>query len=123
MAARQKVNQLQTELIHATSSNERSKLLDDLVTAEFYLAPTGKPVTRFQQAALRARPASLDAVKASLRSDETVLEYVLGSSESYCLYITRTDAGVVTLPEGRDQIEKLTRQFVDQIESKSSDDQ
>ena len=66
LTARQKVNQLQTALIHATSSNERSKLLDELVTAEFYLAPTGKPVTRFQEAALRARPASLDAVRASL---------------------------------------------------------
>jgi len=118
-AARKKVNELQTALIHATSVNERSKLLNDLVTAEFYLAPIGKPVTRFQQTALRARPASLDAVQSSLRSDETVLEYVLGASESYCLYITRTAAGVVTLPEGRTSIEQLARQLIDQIESKA----
>ena len=48
-----------------------------------------------------------------------MLEYVLGSSESFCLYITRTDAGVLALSARRDQIERLTRQFVDQIESKS----
>ena len=119
LSSRQKVNQLQTALIHATSSSERSKLLDELVTAEFYLAPTGKPVTRFQEAALRARPASLDAVRASLGGDETVLEYVLGASESYCLYMTRTSADVVTIPEGRAQIEKLARHLVDQIESKT----
>lgn len=116
--ARHKVNQLQTALIHATSAKERSKLLDDLATAEFYLAPTGKPETRFQEAALRARPASLDAVQSSLGRDETILEYVLGASESYCLYITRVSAGVVTLPEGRAPIEKLARQLVDQIETK-----
>ena len=48
-----------------------------------------------------------------------MLEYVLGSSESFCLYITRTDVGVLSLSARRDQIERLTRQFVDQIESKS----
>jgi CHAT domain-containing protein len=118
LTAQEKVNRLQAELIHATSGNERSKLLDDLVTTEFYLAPTGMPVTRFQEAALRARPPDLDEVRKSLGTDETILEYVLGPSESFCLYITRTDAAVLELTATRDQIERLARQFVDQIESK-----
>ena len=66
-----------------------------------------------------AKGLRVEGVQKSLDADETVLEYVLGSSESFCLYITRTDVGVLSLSARRDQIERLTRQFVDQIESKS----
>jgi CHAT domain-containing protein len=115
------INHLQTVLLHANTREERTTLLDKLFEAEQRLAPTGHPHTLLQRVTMQPVPEKLQAVQRSLHADETVLEYVLGESRSYCLYLTRTGVGVSTLPEGKAQVESLARQYLDEIKSKKQD--
>jgi len=117
-AARKEINRLQIVLLHATSRDERTQLLERLFAAEQLLGPTRQPQTRLQRATLRPAPALLKAVQRSLHADESVLEYVLGQSRSYCLYLTQADVGISTLPGSRAQVERLVRRYLDEIKSK-----
>jgi hypothetical protein len=81
-AAVKEVNRLQSVLLHATTREERTSLLDRLFEAEQRLTPTGEPRTLLQKVALHPAPAKLEAVQRSLHPDETVLEYVVGQSRS-----------------------------------------
>jgi len=113
------VNRLQSVLLHATTREERTSLLDRLFEAEQRLTPTGEPRTRLQKVALHPAPAKLEAVQRSLHPDETVLEYVVGQSRSYCLYLTRTAVGVSALTDGKTQAESLVRQYRNEINRKN----
>jgi len=117
-AARQEIKHLQIALLHATSRDERRNLLDRLFEEEQVIAPTGQSATRFEQAALKPAPAKLKAVRRSLRGDETLLEYVLGRSQSYCLYMTRAAVGVSVLPTSRTKVEGLTQRYLEEIKSR-----
>jgi CHAT domain-containing protein len=64
------------------------------------------------------KPASLDAVQGALQADEIVLEYVLGESRAYCLWISKNTAGVETLPAERRQIEAWTLDYLREIRAK-----
>ena len=113
------VNRLQSVLLHATTREERTSLLDRLFEAEQRLTPTGEPRTLLQKVALHPAPAKLEAVQRSLHPDETVLEYVVGQSRSYCLYLTRTAVGVSALADGKTQAESLVRQYRNEINRKN----
>jgi CHAT domain-containing protein len=59
-------------------------------------------------------------VQADLKSDEVLLEYVLDDSNSFCISVSRKTAYVRELQVGRKEMEKLTRQFVDEIRAKGA---
>ncbi len=60
-------------------------------------------------------------IQSSLRSDEVVLEYVLSEPKSYCVWISKKDAGLDVLSAGRERIEALIRKYLDTIRTKSDD--
>ena len=65
-------------------------------------------------------PAPLTQVQESLKSDETLLEYVLDEPNSFCISVTRTTASLRVLPAGRKQIEKLVQRYIDEIRAKKA---
>ena len=67
------------------------------------------------------KPSSLKEIQSSLRSDEVVLEYVLSEPKSYCVWISKKNAGLDVLTAGRDRIEALTRKYLYTIRTKSDD--
>ncbi len=113
--AQREVEQLQLELLHAASPAKRATLLRELFVAEQLLRPQGESHTAFQKAALRGIPVPLHVIEQSLKPDETILEYVLDSPHSFCLYITSNHAGIAMLPAARAGIDKLVAQYRQQI--------
>src|SRR5208283_4687609 len=67
------------------------------------------------------KPAPLNAIQASLRPDEVVLEYVLSEPHSHCVWISKKRAGIHALAAGRQRIEELTRKYVDGMRAKKDD--
>ncbi len=111
-AAQKEVTRIQLALLHDTNRSQRETLLERLFQAEQVLAPVGKPKSRLQQAAIRARPVGLTTLRKSLRPDEMVLEYVLDEPNSFCLHITRSGAAVTVLPAGRKRVEDLVEKYL-----------
>jgi CHAT domain-containing protein len=114
-AARKELNRLQIELLHATSPEERGRLLERLFDTEQVLAPTGESNTGLQKAALRANPVTMRALQDSLSLSEAVLEYVLDDPQSFCLYVTRDRAGLSPLPASREEVGKLVAAYREEI--------
>src|SRR6266852_1316766 len=114
------VSELQLRLMRSENAQERVGLLDQLVEYERRLE-----WTRTDQKASNPgwfeKPASLKAIQASLRSDEVVLEYVLSEPHSYCVWISKKQAGVQTLIAARQRIEELTRKYLGELRAKSDD--
>lgn len=113
--AQQELSRLQIQLLHETSPAKRSALLQRLFEVEQMLGPEGQARTTMQQATLRAVPTSLREVQQSLNPDTGVLEYVLDDPTSFCLYITRRNAGVIELPAGRAELDKLVAAYRAQV--------
>src|SRR5208283_3294136 len=67
------------------------------------------------------KPAPLNAIQASLRPDEVVLEYVLSEPHSYCVWISKKRAGIQALAAGRQRIEEMTRKYLEETREKSDD--
>ena len=115
------ISDLQLRLIHSENPNERASLLDQLVEYERRLEWTRtertEPKSRWFD-----RPATLKAVQSGLHPEEVVLEYVLSEPHSYCLWISRSAAGVQELLGGRKQIEGLTRKLLDSVKARRDDD-
>ena len=105
---------LQARLMQTNSASEREQLLENLVEYERRLGlawtredvPTGR---------LPVQPAVLSNVENDLHPDEVLLEYVLDDPISYCISVTRRGARVQALPTGREEVEKLAEQFVDDV--------
>jgi CHAT domain-containing protein len=112
-----RISELQLRLMRSEDGKERTSLLDQLAEYEARLAWPGN-----DQGASRhkwfEKPAPLKAIQGSLRSDELVLEFVLDEPQAFCLWISRTDAGLKVLGAGRQQIEELTRKYLDAIRDK-----
>jgi CHAT domain-containing protein len=111
------VSTLQLRLMQST---QRAALLDQLVEYErrLGLMRTGQETDTpewFEQ------PAPLKHVQSRLRGDEMILEYVLGESQSYCLWISQNAAGLERLNASRKQIEDLTRGYLSAIQEKRND--
>jgi CHAT domain-containing protein len=64
----------------------------------------------------------LRAIESSLRPDEVILEYVLSEPNSYCIWISRKDAGIHVVADGRKQIEDVTRGFLESVRARRDDD-
>ena len=106
----------QTRLMQTNSPVEREKLLDALAEYEWRLRLAwNQGDQRFP-----IDPAPLTQVQDSLKSDETLLEYVLDEPNSFCISVTRTTANLRVLPAGRKQIEKLVQRYVDEIRAKKA---
>ena len=115
------VSDLQLRLIRSENPQERTTLLDQLVEYERRLE-----WTRTERIESRSRwfdkPASLRAIESSLRPDEVILEYVLSEPNSYCIWISRKDAGIHVVADGRKQIEDVTRGFLESVRARRDDD-
>ena len=106
----------QTRLMQTNSPVEREKLLDALAEYEWRLRLAwNQGDQRFP-----IDPTPLTQVQESLKSDETLLEYVLDEPNSFCISVTRTTANLRVLPAGRKQIEKLAQRYVDEIRAKEA---
>ena len=106
----------QTRLMQTNSPVEREQLLDALAEYEWRLRLAwNEGDQRFP-----IDPAPLTQVQESLKSDETLLEYVLAEPNSFCISVTRTTASLRVLPVGRKEIEKLVQRYVDEIRAKKT---
>jgi CHAT domain-containing protein/tetratricopeptide (TPR) repeat protein len=111
--------QVQYKLFHARTSTERKNLLLQLFRTEHQLSPT---LLGYSQQSVTdvSRPAStLAAIQGFLRTDETILEYILAEPASFCLAITRGGAHLYALA-GRKQIEQAVDKFVGTLIRKES---
>ncbi|TAM79771.1 MAG: CHAT domain-containing protein [Acidobacteria bacterium] len=120
-AAQKEISQLQIQLLHATLPRERRSLLERLFRADQMLGPEGETETPMQMASLRGTPVDLRDIQRSLNSREAILEYVLDTPQSFCLYITRHRAGVATLPAGREEIDRLVADYRRQVLTRTND--
>src|SRR5271166_752227 len=104
----------QTRLMQTNSPVEREQLLDALAEYEWRLRLAwNEGDQRFP-----INPAPLTQVQETLKSDETLLEYVLAEPNSFCISVTRKTANLRVLSAGRKEIEKLVQRFVDEIRAK-----
>jgi CHAT domain-containing protein len=115
------VSDLQLRLIRSENPKERTALLDQLVEYERRLEWTR---TERTESASRwfDKPASLKGIESTLRPDEVILEYVLSEPHSYCIWISRSGAGIHEVSEGRKQIEDATRGFLESVRARRDDD-
>jgi len=114
------VSEFQLRLMRSESAQERVALLDQLVEYERRLEWT-RTDQKESKPGWFQKPASLKAIQASLRSDEVLLEYVLSDPHSYCVWISKKQAGVQTLIAARQRIEELTRKYLGELRAKSDD--
>jgi CHAT domain-containing protein len=117
--AQKELNQLQIKLLHETSPAKRRGLLQRLFQVEQLLGPAKETRTAIQTAALLAAPVSLHDVQRSLSPHAAILEYVLNDAKSFCLYVTRGHAGVITLPASRDELDKLVASYRKQVQTRA----
>jgi CHAT domain-containing protein len=111
------VSDLQLRLMRSESANERTALLDQLVEHERRLELTR---TRELETSSKwfDRPAPLKQIQEILGPEEVVLEYVLDEPHSYCLWVSKSRAGLQTLAEGRGQIDDLVEKYLSAIRAK-----
>jgi len=107
-----KVSELQVTLMHSDDFTKRSDLMSELIEYE----------RRLDWATLSRQewfetPASIKQIQSTLRPDELVLEYVLDEPQAYCLWISKTGAAVEPLSAGRQRIEQLTHNLLEQVRS------
>jgi CHAT domain-containing protein len=57
----------------------------------------------------------LEDLQRSLHPDEVILEYVLDEPRSFCLRIARGQARIISLPEGRQQLEAATDSYLTDV--------
>ncbi len=114
------LSDLQLRLMRSENAKERTALLDQLVEHERRLELT-RTDRRESKPGWFQKPAPLKAVQSSLRPDELLVEYVLSEPHSYCVWISKTRAGVKALSAGRQQVEELTRKYLDETRAKRDD--
>jgi CHAT domain-containing protein len=118
LALETEVANLQGQLMQTSDRNTRELLLDQLLEYErrLSLAWTRDEVPH----RLPAEPVPLNSIQSDLRPDEVLLEYVLDDPNSYCLSITRHGTHLRQLPVGRNEVERLTHTFIDEVRAKQS---
>jgi CHAT domain-containing protein len=114
------VSDLQLRLMRSESATERTALLDQLVEHERRLELRR---TEQMEASSRwfDRPVPLKEIQKILGPNEVVLEYVLDEPHSYCLWISKSRAGVQVLAERRREIEDLVEKYLAAIRAKRDD--
>lgn len=81
---------MQLQLFRTTNKQQRRVLLDRIFQMEVDLTPA---LLDGESHSVR-KPISLATLRARLRHDEVLLEYVSGQGEAYCLIVTMTSARV-----------------------------
>src|SRR6266576_703538 len=119
-ALEEAVSDLQLRLIRSEDSKERASLLDQLVEYERRLEWT-RTERNESKSDWFDKPAPLKAIQSSLHAGELILEYVLSEPHSYCVWISRSDAGVQELAAGRKRIEDLTWKFLESVKARRDD--
>jgi CHAT domain-containing protein len=119
-ALEEAVSDLQLRLIRSEDAKERASLLDQLVEYERRLEWT-RTERNESKSDWFDKPAPLKAIQSSLHAGELILEYVLSEPHSYCVWISRSDAGVQELAAGRKRIEDLTWKFLESVKARRDD--
>ena len=119
-ALEENVSNVQLRLMRSENAKERAGLLDQLVEYERRLEWT-RTERKETKPGWFEKPAALKAIQAILQPNEVVLEYVLNEPRSYCVWISKKRAGLQVLLSGRQQIEDLTRKYLDETRGKSDD--
>ena len=114
------VANVQGELRQTSDRRQRERLLDQLVEYERRLGLTWIKDDDVASQHLPANPAALSSIQNDLRPDEALLEYVLDDPNSFCLSITRYGTRLRLLPVGRNEVERLTHTFIDEVRAKHS---
>jgi tetratricopeptide (TPR) repeat protein len=109
-----KIATLQLQLLRTTDRATRQRLLDQIFVAEEQLAPISTELFAAANSSVR-KQVSLAQVRAALRPDELLLEYVLGEPLSFTVAVTRTDSRLLKLP-GRSVIEGQVQSLVRAIQ-------
>jgi CHAT domain-containing protein len=109
-----KIATLQLQLLRTTDRAARQRLLDQIFVAEEQLAPISTEVFAAANSSAR-KQVSLAQVRAALRPDELLLEYVLAEPSSFTVAVTRTDSRLLKLP-GRSVIEAQIQSLVRAIQ-------
>ncbi len=118
--AQSEINQIQKALLHETDQDEREQLLDKLFRVEQLLSPVRRTDSALSSTGDRSKPVPLSSVETSLHSDEMLLEYVLGKTQSYCLRITKSGTAIATLKAGREQIGDLVDEYLADVRSRKA---
>ncbi|MCU1305001.1 MAG: hypothetical protein JWQ87_5285 [Candidatus Sulfotelmatobacter sp.] len=111
------IAQLQRALLKTEDEQQRSALLDKILQLERNLAYEENE-SAYGQDEKEIRAASLTNLRAALRADEQLVEYVLLGSRSYCIVVTRESASIIMLPEGRESIKDLIDSYTKELKSK-----
>jgi CHAT domain-containing protein/tetratricopeptide (TPR) repeat protein len=109
-----KIATLQLQLLRTTDRATRQRLLDQIFVAEEQLAPISTQLFAAANRSARTQ-VSLAQVRAALRPDELLLEYVLAEPSSFTVAVTRTDSRLIKLP-GRSVIEAQIQSLVREIQ-------
>jgi CHAT domain-containing protein len=116
--AQREINRIQLALLGQTNRDGRQSLLDELFRAEQFLSPARRNVSLLNSATNRLKPIPLSTLEDSLESNEMLLEYVLGETESYCLRITRSATSIIVIPRSGKAIEKLVDDYLTAVRSR-----
>lgn len=93
------ISALQLQLLKTQSRDERKQILDELLVAEWSLAPIVAGVSRPWMEA-QIKPISIRELQGHLRDDELLLEFVLDDPASFCIVISQNSATLQKLPAG-----------------------
>ena len=107
------INRIHLALLHETDRDGRHALLDELFRVEQFLSPVRREIALLNSASDRLKPIPLEKLQGSFGRSETLLEYVLGERQSYCLRITRGASSIVVIPHGRKAIERLVDGYLE----------
>jgi CHAT domain-containing protein len=115
MDAQREINRIQLALLHESTRDGRQALLDDLFRVEQFLSPARRNIALLNSASNRLKPIALEKLQRSIGSDDMLLEYVLGETQSYCLRISRGASSIVVVPRGRNAIERLVDGYLEAV--------
>ena len=110
-----RVRRLKVNLVKASTPLQRHTIVDQLFFAEQARWTDLSPDTPLPSIN-PASEATLSAVQHRLKSNEVILEYVLGERQSFCLEISRLDAKIIKLAQ-REQIESIATTYVERIKA------
>lgn len=119
-AAESAVSDMQLRLMRSQDEKERAQLIDGLFDLERRLEWAEAEDSSLSRQWFD-KPASLRSVQATLKTDETVLEYVLDEPSAFCLWVSKSDAGIETLSESGTRIEESIRSYLGEIREERSD--
>jgi CHAT domain-containing protein/tetratricopeptide (TPR) repeat protein len=109
-----KLASLRNELLQDTDYGQRTQALG---TLQEDVEDIGYPdrVSDPDERRMTFQPIDFASAQRSLRSNEAVLEYVLGDPASFCLAFNHTSAAIVKLPAGKEGIQKAVADYLSKI--------